>query len=83
MTPARLPRLAAHCRPACSSIRTPSAVLDNSNRRASVSPGSPPALPEPIEPPRRAIREWIPTDDGEPGFDLFDQDRLAPGAGFN
>ena len=28
---------------------------------------------EPIEPPWQAIREWIPDDDGEPSFDLFDQ----------
>ncbi len=28
---------------------------------------------EPIEPPWQAIREWIPDDDAEPGFDLFDQ----------
>ncbi len=28
---------------------------------------------EPIEPPRQAIREWIPDDDAEPGGDLFDQ----------
>ena len=39
----------------------------------------PPAPPfeidtfEPIEPPWQAIREWIPADEGEPGFDLFDQ----------
>ena len=26
-----------------------------------------------IEPPWQAIREWIPADDGEPSFDLFDQ----------
>ena len=28
---------------------------------------------EPIEPPGQAIREWIPDDDAEPSFDLFDQ----------
>jgi hypothetical protein len=28
---------------------------------------------EPIEPPWQAIREWIPADEGEAGFDLFDQ----------
>ena len=28
---------------------------------------------EPIEPPWQAIREWIPDDDAELGFDLFDQ----------
>ena len=28
---------------------------------------------EPIEPPWQAIREWIPDDDAEPSFDLFDQ----------
>jgi hypothetical protein len=28
---------------------------------------------DPIEPPWQAIREWIPDDDAEPGFDLFDQ----------
>ena len=28
---------------------------------------------EPIEPPWQAIREWIPDDDAESGFDLFDQ----------
>ena len=28
---------------------------------------------EPIEPPWQAIREWIPADEGEPSFDLFDQ----------
>ena len=28
---------------------------------------------EPIEPPWQAIREWIPDDDGDPVFDLFDQ----------
>ena len=33
---------------------------------------------EPVEPPWQAIREWIPADDGEPGYDLFDQ---RPGAG--
>ena len=33
---------------------------------------------EPIEPPWQAIREWIPDDDAEPGFDLFDQ---RPAAG--
>ena len=33
---------------------------------------------EPIEPPWQAIREWSPADDGEPGYDLFDQ---RPGAG--
>jgi len=39
----------------------------------------PPAPPfdidtfEPIEPPWQAIREWIPDDDAEPSFDLFDQ----------
>jgi hypothetical protein len=28
---------------------------------------------EPIEPPWQAIREWVPADDGEPVFDLFNQ----------
>ena len=28
---------------------------------------------EPIEPPWQAIREWIPDDDAELSFDLFDQ----------
>ena len=28
---------------------------------------------EPIEPPWQAIREWIPADEGEPNFGLFDQ----------
>jgi len=32
---------------------------------------------EPIEPPWQAIREWIPDDDAEPGFDLFDQRRAS------
>ena len=33
---------------------------------------------EPIEPPWQAIREWIPDDDAEPSFELFDQ-RAASG----
>ena len=28
---------------------------------------------EPIDPPWQAIREWIPADESEPSFDLFDQ----------
>ena len=28
---------------------------------------------EPIEPPWQAIRQWIPDDDAEQEFDLFDQ----------
>jgi hypothetical protein len=36
---------------------------------------------EPIEPPWQAIREWIPADDGEPGFHLFDLFDQRPGAG--